>query len=132
MGFDKHRREDVFAKPPRVLHDTSSDEEVMPYWIAIDATATDASSFSFTLKEDVRVIDALTIDDDGTSGTVTVNDADSNAITDAISLSGSSGNVVRAGSVDPSNWDEDEDNDLNVVQDSNSDACYVYVQVIPR
>lgn len=131
MGFDKHRREDVFAKPPRVFHDTSSDEEVEPYWIAIDATDTSASSYSYTLLEDVRVIDAYAIPTSTTtSATVKITDADDNDITDALDIA-TDKTVARVSTIDDANWEEDEGNVIKAVENSTADTAHVYVKVIP-
>lgn len=131
MGFQKERRTHVFETPPRFYHDTSSDEEVLPYVIAIDCTATDASTFTYSLNDDVRVVDAWAISAATvTSATAQVQDNAGNAISDAMDIATDT-NVTRAGTIDDANWEESEDNNLQVAQASNSDSAYVYVKVVP-
>ena len=131
MGYDINRRTNVFETVPRRFHDTSSNEEVLPYVIFIDCTATDALTSTYQLNDDVRVIDAVAIATAANvDATVTVQDNDGNAITDAMVIATDKA-TARAGSIDDVNWEESEGNNLKVVQNANGDSCYVYITVIP-
>lgn len=121
----------VFDAMALKVHDTSSDEAIIPYVIAIDATGTSAKSFTYTLTQDVRVIDAWAISaaDQG-SATVQIQDNDGNAITDAMDIASNKA-LARATEVDDANWEEDSGNTLKAVQNANADSCYVYIVVVP-
>jgi hypothetical protein len=131
MGFIRNKMKEVFEHVPLKFHDTSSDEEALPYVIFMDCTATDASSFSFELDEDVRVIDALCVAAGGnTSATAQVTDSDDNAITDAMDIAAAK-TTARAGEIDDANWEESAGNSLKVAQNANGDNCYAYITVLP-
>lgn len=118
--------------PPLRFLDFSSDTAALPYTIVMDCTATDASSFTYELDEDVRVVDAWCVAAGGnTSATAQVQDNDSNAITDAMSIESAKA-VARAGEIDDANWDESAGNNLQVVQNGNGDNCWAFIVVIPK
>ncbi len=113
------------------MHNTSSDEAIIPYVIAIDATGTSASSFTYTLTQDVRVIDAWAVAAAANGGaTVQIQDNDGNAITDAMDIASNKA-LARATEIDDANWEEDSGNELKAVQNANGDSCYVYIVVVP-
>ena len=131
MGFIRQKMKVAYDSPFSKSWDTDNDEQITPYVIAIDATATDASSFTYALKNKVRVIDAYVISAAAQgAATAQIQDNDGNAISDAMDISADKA-LARATSIDDANWAESKGNDLKVVQNANADSCYAFIVVVP-
>lgn len=131
MGYERKKLNTVFEARAFRSWNTSEDEEIMPYIIAVDATATDAKSFTFKLKDKVRVIDAWAIAvAANSSATVQIQDADGNAITDAMDIASDKA-LARAAQIDDANYEEAKGNNLKIEQNGNGDSCLAFILVVP-
>jgi hypothetical protein len=131
MGFIRQKMKVAFDAPFSKSWDTDDDEAITPYVIAIDATATDASTFTYALKNKVRVIDAFCISAVANGGaTAQIQDNDGNAITNAMDISSNKA-LSGATEIDDANWEESSGNNLKVVQNANGDSCYAFIVVVP-
>jgi len=131
MGVIRQKMKVIFDASFLKIWDTSNDEQIIPYVIAIDATGTSAKTFTYTLKNAVRVIDAYVISAVAQGGaTATIQDNDANTITNAMDISSDKA-LARAASIDNANWEESKGNVLKVVQNANADSCYAFIVVVP-
>jgi len=131
MGFIRQKMKVVFDAPFSMPWDTDNDEQITPYVIAIDCTATDAATFTYALKNKVRVIDAYVISAVAQgAATATIQDTDGNAISNAMDISSDKA-LARASTIDDDNWEESKGNNLKVVQNANADSCYAFIVVVP-
>jgi hypothetical protein len=131
MGYVREKLNTVFEARAFRSWNTSNDEEIMPYIIVVDATATDAKSFTYALKDKVRVIDAWIIPVVASGGgTCQIQDNDGNAITDAMACATNKA-LARAAEIDDANYEEAKGNNLKVVQNGNADSCWAFILVVP-
>ena len=131
MGFIRQKMKVTLDALQTKSWNSSADEAVIPYVIAIDCSATGASTFTYKLTNKVKVIDAMFIVVAANGGaTAQVQDTDGNAITDAVSIATNKA-IVRAGEIDDDNYSEAKGNNLKVVQNANSDSCLAFITVIP-
>lgn len=107
----------------------------VPVVYRIDTDGSGSSTKNVTVDSKIRVIDAWCVLNGAgaASDTVTVQET-GNAITDAMDVSGSDTDIVRAGQIDDANHEIDAGGTLRVVHsdDSGSDApsITVYVQAV--
>lgn len=132
MGVKREKMRMVHDAPDIQPKDFDEDGIARSFLIFINCNDNSASTFTYNLNYDVRVIDAWVVSaGDNASATAQVQDTDGNAITDAIACNSSKA-VGRAGEIDDANWEEDAGNNLIVQQNANADVCFAFIVVTPR